>query len=153
MLRSERAVRLRLEPAVEVAAVEEPRERIGLRESLQGLPLLLHHEDLPDVPGQELERLEVGIVEGLAVVTVGHAQHASRVVADQDRHADKGIGAVGALARLDRRARHVTHQQRTLRLRDEAHDTLARLDPHLPHHIVREADRTGDHEVGGVLLA
>jgi len=105
------------------------------------------------VPGQELERFEVGIVEGLAVVTVGHAQHTTRVVTDQDRHAHEGVRAVGALARLDRRARHVTHQERTLRLRDEAHDTLARLDPDLPHHIVREADRTGDHEVSGVLLA
>ena len=45
MLGAQRAIRLRLEPLVEVAPVEEPRERVGLRESLQRLALLLLDED------------------------------------------------------------------------------------------------------------
>ena len=89
MLGAERAVCLGLEPAVEVPAVEEPGERIGLGEALKRFALLLHHEHLADVPSQELERFEIGVVERFPVVSVGHAEHAARVVADEDRHADE----------------------------------------------------------------
>jgi len=135
-----------------VTAIEEPRERIGLGKTLQRLTLFLHHEHLPDVAGEELERLEIRVVERFAVVSIGHAQDAARVVADEDGHAHERIGAVRAFTGLDRRARHVTHEERALRLRDETHDALSGLDPHAPHDVVRESDRAGDHEIGGVVL-
>src|SRR6266851_8597226 len=105
------------------------------------------------MPREELERLEVSVVEGLSIVAVGHAQDAARIVADEDRHADEGVGAVAALPGLDRRARDVTHEERALRLCNEADDAFTGLDPNTSHHVLRKSDRARDHEVGRVVLA
>ena len=63
MLTPHRTIRLRLEAAVEVPAVEEPGERIRLRQTLEGLILLLLHEARADVLCEELERLEIVLLE------------------------------------------------------------------------------------------
>src|SRR5438876_9645196 len=74
MLRAQRPVRLRLEPAIEVAAVGEPRERVGLGEALQGLALLLLYEDRAAVRREQLERREVLHLGGLADLVLGEDQ-------------------------------------------------------------------------------
>ena len=89
MFRAKCAVGLGLEPAVEMTAVEEPRERIGFGKALERFTLLLHHQHLADVPSQKLERLEIGVVERFAIVSIGHAQHTAGIVANKDRHADE----------------------------------------------------------------
>jgi hypothetical protein len=63
MLGAERPIRLGLETLVEVSAVEEPRKRVGLRQSLQGLALLLLDQTRTDVAREDLERREVGLLE------------------------------------------------------------------------------------------
>jgi len=95
----------------------------------------------------------VDVVERLAIVAVGHAQDPAGVVTHEDRHAHERVGAVRARPGLDRRARHVTHQERAPRRCDEPDDTFARLHAYAPHHVVREADGSCDHKVGGVVLA
>src|SRR5207247_10331956 len=85
MLRTERAVGLRLETAIEVAAVEEPRERVGLVEPLKRLAVLLFPQHRADVPREELERDEVGLVERTSIEAVRDADHAARFIVDDDR--------------------------------------------------------------------
>ena len=77
MLGAERAVELGLEPAIEMAAVEEPGERIGLREALHRLTLLLLEEARPDVARKELEREEVILAERAPVERIGDVEHAA----------------------------------------------------------------------------
>jgi len=154
MLRAKCAIGLRLEAPIEMPAVEEPGQRIRLGEALQGLALLLLHEDRADVAGEELEGLEVGLIEWTTVDSLGDVEHAARLVVDDDRHAHERLGPVGALTgRHDRRARRVADQQRSHRGRDEPGDTDSRLDAHLSPHILGEPDRARDHEVARVVLA
>src|SRR5882672_11978667 len=98
VLRAQRAIRLGLEPFVEVTPIEEPGERIGIREPLQRLALLLLHEARADMARDDLERHEVGIFEGAPIEAVGDVEDATRVVVDHDRDGDERIGAVLAAA-------------------------------------------------------
>src|SRR5207249_11574261 len=91
MLRTKSAIGLRLEAAIEVPAVKEPRERIGLGELLKRLAVLLLYQYRADVARQELERHQVGIVEGSFVEAVRDAEHAARFVVDDDRHTHEGV--------------------------------------------------------------
>ena len=153
VLGAERTIRLRFETAVEVPAVEEPGERIGLRETLERLALLLLNEHRADVPGDELEHLEVGLIEGTPVLAIGHAQHAAGLVVDDDRNAHERIGAVGPFARLDRRGRRVAHQERALRGGHKAGDAFTCADADVALHVIREPHGARDHEVRRVVLA
>ena len=139
MLGTERAVGLRLETAIEVTAVEEPRERVGLGEPLKRLAVLLLHQHRADVPREELERDEVGLVERTSIEAVRDAEHAARFIVDDDRHAHERVGTVAPLTGLDRRARDIAYKERTLRLGDETNNSHAWLHAHLSLHIVREA--------------
>src|SRR6266849_8169873 len=101
MLRAQRAIRLGLEPLVEVTPVEEPGERVGVREPQQRLALLLLHEARADMACDDLERHEVGIFEGAPIEAIGDVEDATRVVVDHDRNRDERIRAV--LAAADRK--------------------------------------------------
>src|SRR3989442_4989287 len=154
MLRAQRPVRLRLESAIEVAAVEGPRERVGLREALQGLAVLLLHEDRADVRCEQLERREVLHLEGLPVLAVGDAQDAAGLVVDDDGHADERLGAVAAVPRRPHRGiGGGAHEQGPARRNDVSDDALAGADPYLAHDLVRETQRARDHELARAALA
>ena len=109
VLRAQRAIRLGLQALVEVAPVEEPGERVGLREPLQRLTLLLLHEARADVARDDLERHDVGIFERTPIEAVGHVEHATRVVVDHDRDGDERVRTV--LAAADREGSLTTADQ------------------------------------------
>ena len=154
MLGPHRAVRLGLETVVEVPAVEEPGERVGLREPLQRFVLLLLHEARADVLCEQLERLEIALLEAGGVDRIGDVQHAAELIVDDDGDRDEGLGAVIARAFAVRGlALRPAHEDRALRRGDLAGDALAFAHADLTAHVLGETDRARDHEVGRVLLA
>src|SRR5687767_6922604 len=94
MFGAQRAIRLGLEPLVEVAPVKEPRERIGLGEPEQCLTLLLLHETCTDVSRDDLERREVGLFERTTIEAVRDVQHATSGIVDHDRDGHERVRSV-----------------------------------------------------------
>src|SRR5205807_2039713 len=131
VLGAERAIELRLEAPIEVAAVEQPRERIGLGQPLQRLALLPLEKARADVTGEQLERQEIAVAERAAIERLRDVQHAARFVVHDDRHGHEGRGAVAAgLRAFTRLAR--AYEERALRGRDGSDDALALPDADLP---------------------
>ena len=154
MFRTQGAIDLRLEATVEVSPVEQPGDRVGLREPVHRLTLLALQEAGADVARQELEGHEVGLAERLPVDRIGDVQHAARLVVDEDRDREERRGAVTAegSALLPRGDLVATDQERALRGRDGPDDALALTDPDQLLDLVGDPDGVGDHEIrGGVL--
>src|SRR5438552_12917978 len=151
VLRPQGAIELGLEPAVEVPAIEEPGERVGLREPLHRLALLLLEEARADVAREELERDEVVLAERAAVERIGDVQHAARFVVDQDRDREEGRGAVATEGAALLPGCHLAaaDEERALRGRDGPDDALALTDPDELLDLVGDPDGVGDHEIRG----
>ena len=103
--------------------------------------------------GEDLERLEVGLLEGQPVDPIGDVQDAARDIVHHHRDRDERRGAVLPAADRHRRIVRAADEQRLLRADDVTDDALARAHTRGAHDVLRETGRARDDEIARLVIA